>query len=477
MMPRTLLTARTLAALLLVVLVPACDGDAAGQGPGKAAVPVHPQIPEGQERVHLCLSGVLRGHLEPCGCASGQLGGLARRAFYQQSSAFDLRIEGGDLIGGTNELDYLKFYKAVEILSVMGHYDAFGVSAQDLQLNYADWSSVLGGLSAPVVASDLESAAADWPGKPFIEKAVRTQTVRIASLTMTVPPSAQQGNGKVTLLPPGKAWARALQDCKPATLRVLLVHADSNDIVKLVPTLTPPPDLVVGITDDHHEPPGDPTYVGVVPIVYPGVHGRLLLDVTLARLPDGPRIGYHIVELAGSKTTPSAGQDQDVRQSILQHRIQVAQDGVLQKLAEQQPTPNGASYVGAQMCQGCHLPAYQKWQASKHAAAWATLVDAEKDPKRYGWPVTAYPDCVGCHVVGYGQKSGFVDASKTPGLGSVGCEACHGPAGLHVQNPVMNKLGKVADGLAAKRCIQCHDSDQSPDFEYLQRWKLIEHGR
>jgi hypothetical protein len=41
----------------------------------------------------------------------------------------------------------------------------------------------------------------------------------------------------------------------------------------------------------------------------------------------------------------------------------------------------------------------------------------------------------------------------------------------------MNKLGKVGSGLAVKLCIQCHDSDQSPDFEYLQRWKVIEHGR
>ena len=35
-------------------------------------------------RVTLRLSGSLEGRLEPCGCASGQIGGLARRSFRLQ---------------------------------------------------------------------------------------------------------------------------------------------------------------------------------------------------------------------------------------------------------------------------------------------------------------------------------------------------------------------------------------------------------
>ena len=66
--------------------------------------------------VRLMLSGSLEGRLEPCGCASGQLGGLARRAFQLQSGQWDLLLEGGDLVSGATELDFLKFYKIVEIL-------------------------------------------------------------------------------------------------------------------------------------------------------------------------------------------------------------------------------------------------------------------------------------------------------------------------------------------------------------------------
>ena len=45
-------------------------------------------------RVRLRLSGHLEGRLEPCGCASGQMGGLARRAFLlRQDRNYDILID------------------------------------------------------------------------------------------------------------------------------------------------------------------------------------------------------------------------------------------------------------------------------------------------------------------------------------------------------------------------------------------------
>jgi hypothetical protein len=119
----------------------------------------------------------------------------------------------------------------------------------------------------------------------------------------------------------------------------------------------------------------------------------------------------------------------------------------------------------------------QAWQQSKHSHAWQTLVDAENDPKRYGWPVTKYPDCVGCHVVGYGQQTGFVSAEKTPHLQDVGCERCHGPGLDHVQSGGQKAMGILGGLTPSVMCTQCHDYEQSPDFVYGDRWKVIEHGR
>ena len=41
--------------------------------------------------------------------------------------------------------------------------------------------------------------------------------------------------------------------------------------------------------------------------------------------------------------------------------------------------------------------------------------------------------CLPCHTTGYGQPGGFVSVGETPHMKDIQCEACHGPAGLHVK--------------------------------------------
>jgi Cytochrome c554 and c-prime len=245
---------------------------------------------------------------------------------------------------------------------------------------------------------------------------------------------------------------------------------------KLAGELQPAPDLVIGVDQTWHEPPAHPEQVGKgkVPVVFPGIRGRMLLDLSLARLADGPRLGYSIVSLAGSQTKPGAAEDVDVKDALLQHRHQVADDKVLQAFAGTMPVPNGQSYVGSEKCKECHAAAYDVWTRTLHHNAWNVLVEAEQ---KRGWPVTAYPDCVGCHVVGYRQKTGFVDFATTPQFAAVGCERCHGAGSAHAQNPVQNKLGKVGNGAPSMVCTQCHDFEQSPDFDYKLKWPLIQHGK
>ncbi|MEC8653548.1 MAG: cytochrome c family protein, partial [Planctomycetota bacterium] len=117
------------------------------------------------------------------------------------------------------------------------------------------------------------------------------------------------------------------------------------------------------------------------------------------------------------------------------------------------------------------------WQQSKHAHACQTLLDAENDPQRYGGPVTKYPDCVSCHVVGYGQESGFINAEETAHLTDVGCERCHGPGLDHVTSGGAKKLGIIGGVTPSVMCTQCHDYEQSPEFVYGDRWKVIAHGK
>lgn len=439
-------------------------------------------------RVRLRLSGDLRGMLEPCGCASGQLGGLARRIFKLHSDKdYDLLIEGGNLAAGGSELDLQKTFTALTTLDFDDtRYAAIGIGPLDLEQEPEEYTAMLGVPRVPLIASDLVAKQGfTWPVKAFTESKVGTLTVRIASLALRAPASAT--GAKLTVLPPEEAWKRALEGASPETLRIVLVHGDAAAATAAT-KLVPKPDLVVGLAGTHHEPPDLPDNSGAAPVVWPAIHGRFLLDVWLTRENGTPKLTrYRAVQLEGSPSSPGAMEDEATKAMILAHRDEVAKADVLTRMAERTPTKNGASFVGTKMCGSCHPAALMVWDKSKHAGAWKTLEDAASGKlvhkttgkPRYGWPTTAYPDCVGCHVVGYGQKSGFVSAAKTPHLTDVGCETCHGAGSRHV-DAQLGKIGKDEGKLGRcdpALCTACHNFEQSPTFDYAERWKKIQHGK
>ncbi len=463
---------------LVALLLPAAllgIGIASSTGPHTGVRSAATQDPQ-PDPVRLLVSGSLLGRLEPCGCASGQLGGLARRAQHiGESRSYDVLIEGGDVVDTATELDLLKWFTAMQVLFGQHPYDALGVGSKDLALPLDEWSAVLA--TAPVVASDLESSREGWPVKPFVEKEVRGKKVRIGALTLELPDALRGKDSPVRLRSAADGWKAALAGATDDTLRVLLLHTDEAKARALVPTFAPAPDLVVVCDRLYVEPSPTAQKIGSVPIVFAGIRGRELLAIALTRLPDGPRATCEVIPLAGSKTVPGGGGDPDVKEILLSHRRDVKEQGVLAKMANQRPTPSGAAYVGTDTCRACHPSAVAAWEKTRHAQAWDTLVKAEADPKRYGWPVTAYPDCVGCHVVGYGEKTGFSTFEETPHLAAVGCERCHGPASDHVVSGGTKKLGLYGGMHASVLCTQCHDFEQSPDFLYDKKWPLVQHGR
>lgn len=451
------------------------------QAPTAAKPTAAAQLPVLGERIHVLVSGNMEGKLEPCGCASGQLGGLPRRATYiQEVHGADLLIEGGNLVGGTTQLDQEKAFTAIEVLFGMPtRYDALGIGHDDLRLPLDTWGAYLSAYDAPIVASDLDPLQSPLQPKAFIEKTVRTAKVRIASLVMKLPDAlAAQEPPQLRLLDPAAGWKRALLGADDTTLRVLMIHADPDTVRTVVAALSPQPDLVVGITDAVHEPPAHPTMVGDVPVVFPGIRGRFLVDLHFGRTEKGAAIPqYELVPLRASETKPLAGQDPAVREVLRKHRVFVAEENLREKMAGLSPLKDGLTYVGNARCGECHVKDHELWRNSKHGHAWETLERAEKDPQRYGWPVTEYPDCVSCHVVGYGEQSGFVSPETTRELADVGCERCHGAGSAHVNAPTTSKMGRVGNGTPSVVCTQCHDFEQSPDFDYGTRWPILEHGK
>lgn len=98
-------------------------------------------------------------------------------------------------------------------------------------------------------------------------------------------------------------------------------------------------------------------------------------------------------------------------------------------------------YAGTDNCKMCHPDIYNDWAKSSHARGYDMLVNVGEEKN---------PECLPCHVTGYG-KGGFVDEASSPGLKGATCEACHGPSGDH-----MGDKAKTVRVPPASTCGACH---------------------
>ena len=129
-----------------------------------------------------------------------------------------------------------------------------------------------------------------------------------------------------------------------------------------------------------------------------------------------------------------------------------------------QPVPmllHSTGFSGSDVCGVCHEKEHDTWILSSHAHAFGTLV-------RHG--ADSNPECVSCHVVGYGQTGGYTIAPRTRDLENVGCETCHGRGGPHLSP------GFVTAGNYEPVCVTCHDQKHSLGFEYASFLPRVSHA-
>ena len=103
------------------------------------------------------------------------------------------------------------------------------------------------------------------------------------------------------------------------------------------------------------------------------------------------------------------------------------------------------------------------------------------------------PECLSCHVTGWNPqdyfpyKSGYMSISETH-LHTNGCENCHGPGSEHVaiedgdidvtderRDEVRASMRQTIEQAKNGGCYECHDIDNSPEFDFDEYWPQIEH--
>ena len=160
-------------------------------------------------------------------------------------------------------------------------------------------------------------------------------------------------------------------------------------------------------------------------------------------------------------------------------------------------------YVGSKKCKICHSKTevgaqYSKWENGPHATSLETLktAAAKAIAKKMGLKVDPdqAPECLVCHVTGWGTESGYqltVDpldkkaVKKNDDLSRVGCESCHGAGSEYKSKKVMvaitagttkgSTVGLTT--ITAETCTACHNK-KSPTykpFDFAVRVKEVAH--
>lgn len=397
--------------------------------------------------------------LEPCGCVAGMHGGLVRRAslIARLPEAQRLVLECGGWSGGS--ADYQRLRTAAYLQALQRATAAIvGLGAPEVRLGATHLRTLISGDGMPaLVCANISYADGSAVVPAFVRRTIAGRDVVVTSVV----PNDALGEG-LRVSDPAPALMALTRTLAGASLVVLadLAEADLADLARSIPGIA----LVVG--GAVQQPSRSPLAVGPTRVVHAANEGKTLglwrwgaavcaFELVNEAVPDHPQVRAAIrayqEKLAGMDLAP------DERLA-----------GMTTLSVKRIP---GAKFVGATVCTSCHAQAAVTHGASGHARALAALIT-----KGYRHD----PDCLRCHVTGLDLPDGFqrrsADAPQMH-LGQVGCESCHGRGSVHVAERL---AGRPASGslqpVTPATCQRCHDSENSPQFEYATYWERIRHG-
>ncbi|MCO6046741.1 hypothetical protein NG895_22825 [Aeoliella sp. ICT_H6.2] len=447
----------------------------------------------------MVFTGEQMGFLEPCGCAGleNQKGGFKRRMTMMKQ----LRDQGwpivamdtGGLVRRYGPQAQIKLGRILEGLVEMD-YSAVGFGEKELKLDMLSEAANLSPnplVSANVVLVDPEFGFT----RPYrvVEKngfkvgmtAVlgKQGIASVASMTDLVTVSPEEGIQQV--LP--KLLA---ENCDEM---VLLVYGEVSEAKALSAKFPQFRWVVAGKGGD--EPPKQATPIpesgaNLIEIGHKGMYA-----VVIGIYKQGqPRYRYQKVPMDHRFEDAPEMQQLMVRYQNQLKTLVTSGKGWEPLTGKPLATPGGGSgFVGSEVCADCHTDACDVFMKSPHAHATETLV--QLDPPRH-----FDPECVSCHVTGWNPQgfapyvTGYESLEKTPHLKMQGCENCHGPAKDHydaemgnidatdteIENfraalrmKVVENEGNMEGqvlGDVVKNCLECHDLDNSPDFDFQDYW-------
>ena len=424
----------------------------------------------------IVLTADIRGRLVPCGCFTGQLGGMTRldTVLSVDSGLSELRVDAGDAIQGGQDFEVMEYRRILDAFQHM-QFQALNIGAREAQLPALTLQSLLKESNAPLISANLLDATTGEPiAQPFIRTKLDGHSVII---TGVLDPSSIDPNllgDGLTLKQPDLVLRELLPQLRnECDLLVLLAFADENHLRTLAEQFYEA-DFILG--GDVSQPSGNTRLINQSHVFYVANESRTigLIDFECAPSPQHKRPQITINHARPELLYEEIPESEAIRQLAIDYReavrtTKLAIDDPESQLDAQIPGVRArAHYVDNESCRSCHVEAYETWQKSGHAHAWSTLQHVKAD---------ADPSCIACHSVGFGTTSGYRREFKAEKLVNVGCQSCHGPGSQHVTErssggPINFHFRPLAEG----DCRSCHYGEFSRPFDWDAFWPRIAHG-
>ncbi|NDC63491.1 MAG: hypothetical protein EBZ59_05780 [Planctomycetia bacterium] len=444
----------------------------------------------------LVVTGELDGYIEPCGCTGkeNQKGGLSRRQNFLRALAAAgwpvLAVDLGGQVRRFGRQSEVKFQSIADGLRAMG-YAAVGFGPDDLRLPAEELVAAVaavGDQPTPFVSANVGLLGVDANITP------RLRVVEVGGLRVGITAilgekeAAQVRNDAVEIVPAATALeglAAALNKAG-CTHQVLLSWA-SPDETKALAARFPQFDVVVTAGGADEPPAQLPRLPGGQRLVELGHKGMFAVAIGFFDDPTTPVRSQRV------PLDARWGEAKDMIQLLATYQSKLERLGLTGLGLVPIRHPTGRRFAGSSACADCHRHAYDIWKETPHATALSTL--EEQSPRRDG-----DPECLSCHVVGWAPQrfepfdGGFAGMAATPHLAHQGCENCHGPAAAHAavergdvrasvteRDRLRAELAMTIDTpegrqRATNNCLECHDLDNSPSFDFDTYWPQVEHS-
>ena len=413
------------------------------------------------------------GRLEPCGCFTGQHGGLTRLRTWlgeRKDPGPVLKVDVGGAIAGGADYDIIQYRYMARAYATMG-FAALNMGGREATLP-ADTLTSSGVLLARPHDQRLAGVCGDPQGTVGAMAHRGIDGSRVGILGVVSPHSVPEPGEGIAVLGLNEAIDRHLPEL--ARRRTSSFYPPSPTKPKCAASRRTTSSLPLIVGGDVAGPTQD---------ILRENESMILFTTNQART-----VGTLVATLSGEERKRLTDPSYDIQllwDSIPQHEELLAMVREYRSEIRKTPLaiddpnvkdPNAipgvamdATYVGSAACKSCHAGAHEVWEKSGHAHAFETLVKTGSD---------ADPHCISCHTVGFGKPAGYRRPMGSTSLVDVGCESCHGPASEHVARYLDGKPSNFHfRPLGPGDCKSCHYGEFSRPFEWDKFWPGIEHGK